>query len=595
MPARIRRLSLAAPLLAMAFLLSGLPAVAAAPISGTVSLAVSKPEIVYGGHIRLTGGIDSDPICQGGREVDLQGRQPGESSWAVLAVHDTASNGSFGFYLQPEHTSSYRAIVPAHSSPDASCAAARSTAVRNTVHVHVRLALSPNPVDAGACATLAATVLPSKSNTMVRFQQRGSSGWRTVSTNTLDGSSRASISRCYHWSDIGTIPLHAVWPSQDSLNATGADAAPLRVVKAPWMQKIDRLAGGRNVSVSVASGARFLYERADAVAHAPASNEKLLQSMALLDALGPEYRIKTTAAAASRSGSVIHGALWVLGRGDPSVGRRAIATLASRIVAAGVHRVGRVMGSRTFFSHDWSAPGWKSFFAAEEVALPSALTYRGNQVRGVHVRDPERRAAIALTKALKRRGVAVGRRAGWGVPPGRLHLVASTVSPQLHGLLAAQNFNSANFYAEVLGKLLGVNRYGAPGTIARGAAAIRVFAARHGVRVTAHDSSGLSYRNRITAVGMIRLLRVAERAPWGSALEATLPGPGLGTLENRLRGVPVRAKTGTLEDISALSGWVLLDRTGQWARFSILSSGFAAWKAKDLEDGIVRTLWHYGR
>jgi D-alanyl-D-alanine carboxypeptidase/D-alanyl-D-alanine-endopeptidase (penicillin-binding protein 4) len=115
------------------------------------------------------------------------------------------------------------------------------------------------------------------------------------------------------------------------------------------------------------------------------------------------------------------------------------------------------------------------------------------------------------------------------------------------------------------------------------------------VRVNAYDSSGLSYGNRITPRGMVRLMGVAERAPWGGALKATLPGPGLGTLEHRLLGVPVRAKTGTLEDVSALSGWVLLDRTGHWARFSILSSGFAAWRAKDIEDGIVRTLWRYGR
>ena len=57
----------------------------------------------------------------------------------------------------------------------------------------------------------------------------------------------------------------------------------------------------------------------------------------------------------------------------------------------------------------------------------------------------------------------------------------------------------------------------------------------------------------------------------------------------------MRAKTGTLVNVSALSGWLKLTRTGQWARFSILSSGFAAWKAKDIEDAIVRTLWRYGR
>jgi D-alanyl-D-alanine carboxypeptidase/D-alanyl-D-alanine-endopeptidase (penicillin-binding protein 4) len=580
----------------MGLLLAGLPAVAAAPVSGTATLALSKPEIVYGGHVSLTGAVSStNSDCEGGREVDLQGREPGEPSWVVLSVKDTNTDGTFGFYRQPQHTSRYRVVLPAHSTVDTTCAAVSSTAVHNTVHVQVRLAVSPNPVDAGACATLAARVLPSKPGTAVRFQRRRPSGWRTVATKKLDDSSKASTSQCYHWSDIGTVRIQALWPAQDTMNATGARPAQLRVVKAPWMQKIDSLAGGRNVSISVASGTRFLYERADGVAHAPASNEKLLQSMALLKALGPDYRIRTTAAANSRSGGVIRRALWIMGHGDPSIGRKAIAALASRIVAAGVRRVGRVMGATSFFAHDWFAPGWKPFFPAEEVALPSALTYRGNQVNGVHVGDPERRAAIGLTKALRRRGVIVARSPDSGVPPRGLHVVANIESPRLRGLLAAQNFDSVNFYGEVLGKLLGVVRFGTPGTIARGAAAIRGFAAARGVRVTAYDSSGLSYSNRITPRGMVRLMRVAERAPWGAALKATLPGPGFGTLEDRLRGVPVRAKTGTLVDHSALSGWVLLDRTGHWARFSILSSGFAASRAKDIEDGIVRTLWRYGR
>ena len=52
MPARIRRfrlLALAGPLLALVPLLSGVPAVAADPVSGTASLAVSKAQVTYGG------------------------------------------------------------------------------------------------------------------------------------------------------------------------------------------------------------------------------------------------------------------------------------------------------------------------------------------------------------------------------------------------------------------------------------------------------------------------------------------------------------------------------------------------------------------
>src|ERR671934_895167 len=115
MPAPIRSfrpLALAVPLLALVPLLAGVPAVAADPISGTATLATSKLQVTYGGHISLTGSVTSALACQGGREVDLQGREPGDPSWTVLAVHTTASDGTFGFYRQPEHTSSYRVRLP---------------------------------------------------------------------------------------------------------------------------------------------------------------------------------------------------------------------------------------------------------------------------------------------------------------------------------------------------------------------------------------------------------------------------------------------------------------------------------------------------
>jgi D-alanyl-D-alanine carboxypeptidase/D-alanyl-D-alanine-endopeptidase (penicillin-binding protein 4) len=110
-----------------------------------------------------------------------------------------------------------------------------------------------------------------------------------------------------------------------------------------------------------------------------------------------------------------------------------------------------------------------------------------------------------------------------------------------------------------------------------------------------YDSSGLSYSDRATAFGIVRLLGFTESSSWGGVLKGTLPKPGEGTLEDRLAGVPLKAKTGTLDDISAISGWLLLKRTNRWARFSLLSSGFSASTAKDIEDNVVRTLWQSGR
>jgi D-alanyl-D-alanine carboxypeptidase/D-alanyl-D-alanine-endopeptidase (penicillin-binding protein 4) len=152
------------------------------------------------------------------------------------------------------------------------------------------------------------------------------------------------------------------------------------------------------------------------------------------------------------------------------------------------------------------------------------------------------------------------------------------------------NRKSSNFFAEVLGKRLGVERSGPLGTMAKGARAIEAWAARYHASVVAHDSSGLSSSNRASPKAITKLIYAAERQPWGARLRDMLPRGGEGTLEDRLKGVRVRAKTGTLDSISTLAGWVKLKRTKSWAAFSLMSKGMPKSTAARLEDRIMRLL-----
>jgi D-alanyl-D-alanine carboxypeptidase/D-alanyl-D-alanine-endopeptidase (penicillin-binding protein 4) len=270
--------------------------------------------------------------------------------------------------------------------------------------------------------------------------------------------------------------------------------------------------------------------------------------------------------------------------------------LARELVAAGVEKVrGRVMGSTTYFAHDWWARGWKRQRSRLYVAPPTALTFQGNVVNGRFTREPEVFAARSLTKQLEKRGVAVVGKAGSGRPPEGLADVAVIGSRPLSSILAAMDRTSDNFSAEVLGKLLGANAEGVPGTIAKGAAAVRDWVAGHGVNFSLYDGSGLSYANRVTARGILKLLWVADAAAWGPVLRDALATGGQGTLEDRLHGVRVRAKTGTLDGVSALSGWVWLEKEGTWTEFSILSRGMPKWVASSIEDAIVRVLTNNAR
>ena len=362
-----------------------------------------------------------------------------------------------------------------------------------------------------------------------------------------------------------------------------------------WARRIDHLVAGLPVGISVREAGSFVYRHGGDQLRTPASNQKLLLAMALLSRLGPDATLPTeVAAAVPPTAGILPGDLWILGHGNPALGPAAMTALARSVVAAGITQIeGSIVGSTGFFRRDWRAPGWRRYFPRTEVPLPTALTYQGNVDGGIHIHDPELRAARSLTEELRELGVRVAGEPGARLPPAGLLPVAQVGSPPLIELLEFAARYSSNFYAEVLGKLLGAEQLGPPGSIGKGAAAIRAWATAAGVRARARDSSGLSYANRLSPTGLVRLLGIGESMAWGEALREALPGPGQGTLGGRLRGVPVHAKTGTLTGISALSGWVFARRLRSWVEFSIMSEGLPKDEAVEIEDRVVRMLWRF--
>ena len=171
-------------------------------------------------------------------------------------------------------------------------------------------------VPASRCARYEVEVSPPKPGTEVRLQRRRSGAWDTIARRTLDAVSTASFRLCFGWNDLGTVRIRAIWPQQDQMNLA-ASSVPLdvRVPRAAWMKRIDRLSAGVGVGVSVREDGHVLYRRRDGRRRVPASNEKLLLTLALLDALGPDRPLQTLAAARGPADGVV-GDLWILGRGS---------------------------------------------------------------------------------------------------------------------------------------------------------------------------------------------------------------------------------------------------------------------------------------
>jgi D-alanyl-D-alanine carboxypeptidase/D-alanyl-D-alanine-endopeptidase (penicillin-binding protein 4) len=135
---------------------------------------------------------------------------------------------------------------------------------------------------------------------------------------------------------------------------------------------------------------------------------------------------------------------------------------------------------------------------------------------------------------------------------------------------------SDNYYAEMLLKEIGAVQ-GSGGTAAAGLAVTRSLLAEAGVPlggVRMVDGSGLSLIDRWTPRALASLLQTMWRDPdLEPYLLPALPVAGeTGTLQYRMRNGPargvVRAKTGTTDNSSSLSGFV-----GSRYVFSILENG----------------------
>ena len=353
-----------------------------------------------------------------------------------------------------------------------------------------------------------------------------------------------------------------------------------------WVDAIDAAIAGRDVSVAIGFGTNIVYRYRGATPRVLASNEKLLTSMAALDLLGGAYRFRTVAATDGRMrDGVLRNDLWLVGGGDPSLTTTDLSGLAERLADDGVRRVtGRVLGDTGAFDRGWWAPGWLRGISRAFVARPTALRLSG-VTSGL-----EGSAAAAFRAALLGAGIEVGGGSGTGVAPAGVEPLASDRSAPLAALLAHQNHESDNLYAELTTKLLG-DTADVPGSTASGARVIRTWAAEHGVDASVRDGSGLSDQDRTSADGLVTLLLTAERRPWFPVFFRSLPAGGEGTLSGRLAGVPVRAKTGTLfvRPTSTLSGYVTT-RDGRRVAFSVLTHDLPEATAVAIEDAVVRAI-----
>lgn len=223
----------------------------------------------------------------------------------------------------------------------------------------------------------------------------------------------------------------------------------------------------------------------------------------------------------------------------------------------------------------------------------------------VHTRrleSPPFASGWALRAALEAVGVRVTGAVRVAAGPSGAAVIARRESQPLSALLYEVGKDSNNFYAEMTLLAVAAGDEGGAGvTFARGAGRVVAWARGAGVDVeglVVRNGSGLYDANRVSARQVAGALRAVWRDPAiRDEFVSQLAVAGAdGTLRARLReagaGRVVRAKTGTLDDAVALSGFVLTADPGRALVFSVLANGVRGHgaEARALADQVVARL-----
>ena len=113
------------------------------------------------------------------------------------------------------------------------------------------------------------------------------------------------------------------------------------------------------------------------------------------------------------------------------------------------------------------------------------------------------------------------------------------------------------------------------------------------------NGSGLSRQARISAGDMVTLLARAASSPTAPWFEDSLPVVGIdGTMKTRLRMDPVagqaQIKTGTLQDVRAIAGYVTAASGRRYALSLMINGKYPAERALHAQDELLRWVYRHG-
>lgn len=238
----------------------------------------------------------------------------------------------------------------------------------------------------------------------------------------------------------------------------------------------------------------------------------------------------------------------------------------------------------------------------------------------ITVHEPPRFFGQLLSDQLKRAGVQVApgtatgadgpagvRLAGPEDAAGASARVLAVIHTPIAEVLRRCNSDSANLYAESLLKRTGNAVTREPGTWENGASVLRMLLTQRlgpqmAAEVTVADGSGLSRDNAVPAGVLSKWLEVlAKDDKAGAAFIDSLAVPGEGTLKERFKTSKMRnrvhAKSGFINGVRTLSGYVVDEDSGRKVAFSVMVNDIKTdtqtVSAKELHEQVVGVVDRY--
>ncbi|MGI8625965.1 MAG: D-alanyl-D-alanine carboxypeptidase/D-alanyl-D-alanine endopeptidase [Geodermatophilaceae bacterium] len=359
--------------------------------------------------------------------------------------------------------------------------------------------------------------------------------------------------------DVGEEPL----PDPTVLAATLASTV------------IDPRLGGRLLArvTDVVEG-QVLFDSAGDQPGTPASNAKLLTAVAALTTLDPGDRLKTRVVAGATPGQIV-----LVGGGDTTLSRTApsltypgaptVADLAKQVLATADSAITSILVDGSLFAGPAVSPLWKTGDAPSTYAAPitAAMVDGGRIEAGSRSRsatpDLDAGAALAAALGLPELPVSAGSAASDAA------VLAEVASAPVSRLVELMLALSDNVLAESLARHVAL-RSGQTADFTGAAKAIIDAVAAAGLDTTGVrivDGSGLSAQNAVPPrlfTDLLRAVAAEDGDPDLVAISSGLSVAGYdGTLVERYAGGlavgagSVRAKSGTLNGVNALTGYVV--------------------------------------